>query len=66
MRALARLGRRERTVLVLRYYADLDIETVADLLGVTPGTVKSTASRALAKLRVSAELTEPTRPGGHA
>ena len=56
VRALAALGRRERTIVVLRYYADLDVETVADLLGVTPGTVKSTASRGLAKLRVSEEL----------
>lgn len=66
IRALAALGRRERAIVVLRYYADLDVETVADLLGVTAGTVKSASSRALAKLRVSAELTEPTRPGGHA
>jgi RNA polymerase sigma-70 factor (sigma-E family) len=56
VRALDRLGRRERLVVVLRYYADLDIVTVADLLGITVGTVKSTASRALAKLRVSTEL----------
>jgi RNA polymerase sigma-70 factor (sigma-E family) len=58
VRALAALGRRERTVVVLRYYADLDVETVAGLLGVTQGTVKSAASRALAKLRVSTELAE--------
>ena len=56
IRALSTLGRRERMVVVLRYYADLDIDTVADLLGITPGTVKSTASRALSKLRVSTEL----------
>lgn len=66
IRALAALGRRERTVVVLRYYADLDVGTVADLLGVSTGTVKSAASRALAKLRVSAELTDTTRPGGTA
>lgn len=57
LRALASLGRRERTVVVLRYYADLDVETVADLLGISTGTVKSAASRALAKLRVRTELT---------
>ena len=62
VRALDRLGRRERLVVVLRYYADLDIGTVAELLGVTPGTVKSTASRALAKLRVSTELTHDGGP----
>lgn len=62
VRALDRLGRRERLIVVLRYYADLDIETVADLLGVTPGTVKSSAFRALAKLRVSTELTHDGGP----
>jgi RNA polymerase sigma-70 factor (sigma-E family) len=58
VRALGRLGPRERAVVVLRYYADLELTEVADLLGITVGTVKSAASRALAKLRVSAELTE--------
>jgi RNA polymerase sigma-70 factor (sigma-E family) len=58
VRALGRLGVRERAVVVLRYYTDLDIEAVADLLGISTGTVKSTASRALAKLRVSTELTD--------
>lgn len=57
VRALDTLGRRERLVVVLRYYADLDIESVADLLGISAGTVKSTSSRALAKLRVSTEFT---------
>jgi RNA polymerase sigma-70 factor (sigma-E family) len=57
-RALARLGRRERAVVVLRYYADLPEAEVANLLGITAGTVKSAASRALAKLRVSTELTD--------
>lgn len=62
VRALHALGRRERLVVVLRYYADLDIDTVADLLGISAGTVKSTASRALAKLRVSTELTHDGGP----
>jgi RNA polymerase sigma-70 factor (sigma-E family) len=56
VRALGRLGVRERTVVVLRYYADLDIDAVADLLGISTGAVKSAASRALAKLRVSTDL----------
>jgi RNA polymerase sigma-70 factor (sigma-E family) len=53
--ALARLTHRERTVVVMRYLLDLPEETVAHDLGITPGTVKSTSSRALAKLRVSAD-----------
>ena len=50
-RALAGLSARQRTVLVLRYYEDLSEQQVADLLGCSAGTVKSTASRALAAIR---------------
>jgi len=50
-RALATLSARERVVLVLRYYQDLDDRTIADLLGIKPSSVRSTASRALATLR---------------
>ncbi|HVF03865.1 MAG TPA: SigE family RNA polymerase sigma factor [Frankiaceae bacterium] len=57
-RALAPLSGRERTVLVLRYYEDLSEREVADLLSVSVGTVKSTASRALAKVRLSPHLME--------
>ena len=53
--ALAALSERERTVVVLRYYADLSEQQVADELGVSVGTVKSTASRALARMRVGAQ-----------
>jgi DNA-directed RNA polymerase specialized sigma24 family protein len=37
-------------VLVLRYWADLPVAEVADILGCSAGTVKSTASRAAARL----------------
>lgn len=50
--ALAQLTRRERQVLVLRYYADLADADIAAEIGIAVGTVKSTASRALRKLRV--------------
>ena len=50
-RALATLTVRQRTVLVLRYWEDLTEQEVADLLGCSVGTVKSTTSRALAQLR---------------
>ncbi|GAA0609686.1 SigE family RNA polymerase sigma factor [Kribbella sandramycini] len=49
--ALQELSGRERVVLVLRYYQDLDDHTIADLLGIKPSSVRSTASRALATLR---------------
>ncbi|RDD85252.1 SigE family RNA polymerase sigma factor [Streptomyces parvulus] len=45
--AVQRLTRRQREVLVLRYWSDLTEAQIADTLGVSRGTVKSTASRAL-------------------
>jgi RNA polymerase sigma factor (sigma-70 family) len=48
--AVARLPRRSREVLVLRYYLGLPDRQIAAALGVSRGTVSSTASRALAVL----------------
>ena len=42
----------QRTVLVLRFVADLSVEQVAEALGCTTGTVKSQTARGLAALRV--------------
>lgn len=50
-RGLERLGRRQRAVIVLRYLEDLDLATIAEILGVSVGTVKSQLSRALDNLR---------------
>ncbi len=49
--AVAALPPRQRAVLVLRYYCDLNVEQAADALGCSPGTVKSQTARALAALR---------------
>ena len=49
---LGKLPRRQRAVLVLRYYEDRGNSEIADLLGCSPGTVRSHASRALAALRI--------------
>jgi RNA polymerase sigma-70 factor (sigma-E family) len=54
-RLLARLAPRARAMLVLRYYLDLADASIAAQLGVSPGTVRSTLSRALQSLRVTAE-----------
>jgi RNA polymerase sigma-70 factor (sigma-E family) len=56
LRALAKLTSRERAVLALRFYLDLSEIQIAQELGISPGTVKSAAARALAKLRADAEL----------
>lgn len=64
--ALRRLSRRQRTVLVLRYFEDLTETQTAAELGIAVGTVKSTAREALARLRILApELAELTGTGGH-
>jgi RNA polymerase sigma-70 factor (sigma-E family) len=55
-RAVNRLPQRMRAAVVLRYFEDMTEAEVADALGVSLGTVKSTVSRAVAKLRIDAEL----------
>jgi RNA polymerase sigma-70 factor (sigma-E family) len=49
-RALLTLPPRQRAVIVLRYYEDLSELEIALLMGTSPGTVKSQASRALRRL----------------
>lgn len=49
--ALDRLPRRQREVLVLRYYSGLTIAAAAEAMGINEGTVKSTAARGLLALR---------------
>jgi len=48
--ALRSLPRRQREVLVLRYYADLDVGEVAQILRIGPSTVRSAAARGLARV----------------
>lgn len=55
---LAPLSPRERSIIVWRYYLDAPEAEVAERLGVSTGTVKSTASRALARLRSAATVPE--------
>jgi RNA polymerase sigma-70 factor (sigma-E family) len=55
-RALATLPRAQRAVVVLRFYEDLSVEETADLLGCSPGTVRSRTNRALERLRAAGAL----------
>jgi len=55
--ALARLPRRQREVLTLRYYLDLSEAQIADALGISAGSVKAHAHRGLAALRADVEST---------
>ena len=55
---LRALPLRERQVVVMRYYADLPEAEVAEMLGVSVGTVKSCGSRGLARLRAAQRARE--------
>lgn len=55
-RAIDRLPHRMRAAVVLRFFEDMTEAEVAEVLGISQGTVKSTVSRAVAKLRSDAEL----------
>jgi RNA polymerase sigma-70 factor (sigma-E family) len=55
LRSLRELPPRQRAALVLRYYDDLSEADVAEVMGCSVGTVKSTTSRALERLRQEVE-----------
>lgn len=63
--ALATLPPRTRAVVMLRYWEDLSVDQAADVLGCSPGTVKTLSSRALDKLRavLGDVMTDPGPPG---
>ena len=54
--ALDRLPQRMRAAVMLRYFEDMTEPEIAATLGISLGTVKSTVSRAVARLRIDAEL----------
>ncbi|MCL8013872.1 MULTISPECIES: SigE family RNA polymerase sigma factor [Streptomyces] len=55
IRAMKGLQRRQREVLVLRYFADMTEAQVAETLGISLGSVKAYGSRGIAALRVAME-----------
>ena len=62
--ALATLAPRSRAVVVLRYWADLSVDQAAEVLGCSPGTVKTLGARGRDKLRavLGAALADPGPP----
>ena len=56
--AFARLTSEQRIIVVLRYWRDLPVETIAERLGIPPGTVKSRLHYALKSLREAIESSE--------
>ena len=62
--ALGRLPRRQRAVVVLRYFEDLTEVETARVLACSVGTVKSQTSKAFAKLRIDPSLVATAPEGG--
>lgn len=60
-RELGRLPMEQRTVIVLRYYADLPLDQIADILGIPIGTAKSRQHRGLEAMRASLSDATPNR-----
>lgn len=56
--ALSRLSERQRLVLFLRYYADLDYSTIAEALSVSSGTVGATLTTARTALGRALDVKE--------
>ena len=63
--AIEALPERQRTAVVLRYFADLPLADVAAAMGCALGTVKSTLHAALARLQIELDDLEEVQPDAH-
>ena len=63
---LAKLSRRQRTALVLRYYEGFSDAEIADVMGCTQSTVRGHVFKALAALRVELDESLAAAPGKEA
>lgn len=63
-RLVRTLPARQRTVIVLRYYEDLDDTSIAEIMDCSTGTVRTHAMRALTALRRRQEASASVRTGG--
>ena len=61
IKALSTLPVRQRQVVVLRFFDDLSVDAVSEVMGCSAGTVKSQSAKGLTKLREALEATEPDR-----
>lgn len=61
LHSLTALPRRQREVLILRYYCDLSEAQIAEALGIAPGSVKAHAHRGLSALREQLATTRSPR-----
>lgn len=64
--AVSQLPERQKRALILRYWADLPVDDVAELMGCAPGTVKSHTFKAVEALRGLLDLDEPVEVPEHA
>jgi DNA-directed RNA polymerase specialized sigma24 family protein len=60
--AVAALPPRQRAVLVLRFYCDLNVDQSAQVLNCSPGTVKSQTAKAISALRRALAAGHGARP----
>jgi RNA polymerase sigma-70 factor (sigma-E family) len=58
LQALRRLAPNRRAVVVLRYWEDLSVETVAEIMRISPSAVKSLTNRALQELRGHVDIAQ--------